>query len=207
MQFEVVPYVLQGDLLEVVTANLFEPHLEERLEGLTGRQIQLLVSTPTAIRETLKRSEGTAQVLQRWEELKQEEKGKGEEHSVLDGVPAALPAVQQADTYSRRAARVGFDWAEPDGVADKVREEIAEVEAATTPEEREAELGDLLFAVINWARWLKVDPETALRQANARFAHRFRGVERIAREQGLDMKTLTIDELEALWQNAKLYDE
>jgi tetrapyrrole methylase family protein/MazG family protein len=149
----------------------------------------------------------TAQVLQRWEELKREEKGKGEEHSVLDGVPVALPAVQQADTYSRRAARVGFDWTDPDGVVDKVREEIAEVEAATTPEEQEAELGDLLFAVVNWARWLKVDPETALRQANARFARRFRGVERMAREQGLDMKTLTIDELEALWQNVKLYDK
>ncbi len=151
--------------------------------------------------------EGTAQVLQRWEELKQEEKGQGEQHSVLDGVPTALPAVQQADTYSRRAARVGFDWSDPDGVVDKIREEIAEVEAATTPEEREAELGDLLFAVVNWARWLKVVPETALRQASARFARRFRGVERMVREQGLDMKTLSIDELEALWQNVKLYDE
>jgi len=144
---------------------------------------------------------GTEEVLQRWEELKREE--KGEEHSVLDGVPAALPAVQQADTYSRRAARVGFDWAEPSGVADKVREEIVEVEAAITPEDRERELGDLLFATINWARWLEVDPETALRKANARFARRFRAVERMAREQGLDMTVLAIDELEALWQESK----
>ncbi|MCP4538591.1 MAG: nucleoside triphosphate pyrophosphohydrolase [Chloroflexi bacterium] len=151
--------------------------------------------------------EGTEQVLQRWEELKQEEKGRGDEHSVLDGVPVALPAVQQADTYSRRAARVGFDWTEPESVVDKVREEIAEIEAATTPEEQEAEVGDLLLAVVNWARWLQVDPETALRQANARFARRFRGVERMAREQGLDMKTLTVDELEAMWQKVKLYDE
>jgi MazG family protein len=144
-------------------------------------------------------------VLQRWEELKREE--RGDEHSVLDGVPAVLPAVQQADAYSRRAARVGFDWAEPSGVADKVREEIAEVETATTPEDQERELGDLLFAMINWARWLKVDPETALRQANARFARRFRRVERMAREQGLDMTALVIDELEALWQEAKLNDK
>ncbi|MCP4594804.1 MAG: MazG family protein, partial [bacterium] len=72
---------------------------------------------------------GTGEVLQRWEELKREEKGKGPQHSTLDGVPAALPAVQQADTFSRRAARVGFDWSDPDGVADKVREEMAEVEA------------------------------------------------------------------------------
>ena len=148
---------------------------------------------------------GTGEVLQRWEELKREEKGK--QHSTLDGVPAALPAVQQADTYSRRAARVGFDWSNPGSVADKVREEMAEVEAATTPEELEAELGDLLFAVVNWARWLKVDPETALRQASNRFARRFRGVERVARERGLEMAALTIDEMEVLWQQVKLSDE
>ena len=144
---------------------------------------------------------GTGEVLQRWEELKREE--KGDDSSVLDGVPMALPALQQADTYSQRAARVGFDWADPSGVADKIREEIAEVEAATTLEEREAELGDLLFAVVNWARWLGVDPETALRKASTRFSRRFRGVERMARERGLDMAALTIDELEALWQEAK----
>ena len=148
--------------------------------------------------------QGTEEVLRRWEELKREE--KGEERSVLDGVPAALPALQQADTYGQRAARVGFDWPEVEGVVAKIREEMAEVEAATTPEEKEAELGDLLFAVVNWARWLKVDPETALRQANARFARRFRDVERVARERGLDLTTLTIDELELLWQEAKLND-
>jgi tetrapyrrole methylase family protein/MazG family protein len=145
---------------------------------------------------------GTAEVLRRWEELKRQE--KGEERSVLDGVPAALPALQQADTYSRRAARVGFDWTEPGGVAKKIREEIAEVEAATTREEREMELGDLLHAVVNWARWLDVDPEAALRQANARFARRFRGVEQIVRERGLDMAALTMDKLEELWQSVKV---
>lgn len=146
---------------------------------------------------------GTEEVLQRWEELKREEKGEREEHSVLDSVPVALPAVQQADTYSRRAARVGFDWTDPSGVTAKVREEIAEVEAAATPEERETELGDLLFAVVNWARWLEVDPETALRKASARFASRFRGVEQITRERGQKMATLALDELEALWQQVK----
>jgi tetrapyrrole methylase family protein/MazG family protein len=145
---------------------------------------------------------GTQEVLQRWEELKREE--KGEQRSVLDGVPAALPAVQQADTYSRRAARVGFDWTELHGVVEKVREEMAEVEAAVTPEEREAEVGDLLFAVVNWARWLGVDPETALRKASARFARRFRGVEQAIRERQLDVTALTMDELEALWQEVKL---
>jgi len=149
--------------------------------------------------------QGTQEVLQRWEALKREE--KGEQRSVLDGVPAALPALQQADTYSRRAARVGFDWAEASGVADKIREEMAEVEAASNPEEQAAELGDLLFAAVNWARWLGVDAETALRKANARFAHRFRSMERVARERGLDMAALPMDELEALWQEVKSYGE
>ena len=149
--------------------------------------------------------EGTGEVLRRWEELKREEKGG--ERSVLDGVPAVLPALLQADTYGRRAARVGFDWTEAGGVTDKIREEIIEVEAAATPGEKEAELGDLLFAVVNWARWLEVDPEAALRRANARFARRFRGVERMARERGLDMLALTIDELELLWREAKLNDK
>jgi len=143
----------------------------------------------------------TSEVLQRWEQLKQEERGSG--RSALEGVPRALPALQQADTYSRRASRVGFDWPHVNGVADKVREEIAEVEAADTQAEREAEVGDLLFAVVNWARWLSVEPETALRKANARFARRFHAMERMLEERGADMVQLTIDELEALWQEAK----
>ncbi|MGD8245114.1 MAG: nucleoside triphosphate pyrophosphohydrolase [Anaerolineae bacterium] len=145
--------------------------------------------------------EGTLEVLHNWEELKREE--KGDRSSVLDGVPSALPALQQADTYGQRVARVGFDWADVSGVADKVREELAELESAPTQEHQEAELGDLLFAVANWARWLGVDPETALRRANARFARRFRSVESAARERGLDIEELSIDELEALWQEAK----
>jgi tetrapyrrole methylase family protein/MazG family protein len=144
---------------------------------------------------------GSGEVVRRWEQLKRQE--KGEERSVLDGVPVALPALQQADTYSRRAARVGFDWSDPASVADKVREEMAEVEAAAMPEAREAEVGDLLFAVVNWARWLDVDPEAALRQANGRFARRFRAMEHVARERGLDMTALDMDTLEALWQGAK----
>jgi tetrapyrrole methylase family protein/MazG family protein len=145
--------------------------------------------------------EGTQEVLHNWEELKREEKGR--RSSVLDGVPEALPALQQADTYGRRVARVGFDWPDVTGVVEKVREEVAELESASTPEHQEAELGDLLFAVANWARWLAVEPETALRKANARFADRFRHLEREARDRAFDIAELSIDELEALWQEAK----
>jgi tetrapyrrole methylase family protein/MazG family protein len=144
---------------------------------------------------------GTQEVLHHWDELKREEKGR--RSSVLDGIPAALPALQLADTYGQRVARVGFDWSDVSGVARKVREELAELEGAPTRERQEAELGDLLFAVANWARWLGVDPETALRKANARFGRRFRWLERAARERGLDIAKLSIDELEEIWQEAK----
>jgi len=145
--------------------------------------------------------QGTVEVLHNWEELKREE--KEERTSMLESVPAALPALQQAHTYGRRVARVGFDWHDVAGVVEKVREEMAELEAASGRERQEAELGDLLFAVANWARWLGVDPETALRKANARFARRFGHLEREAEERGLDLAQLSIDELEVLWHAAK----
>jgi tetrapyrrole methylase family protein/MazG family protein len=143
----------------------------------------------------------TRDVLQNWEALKHEE--KQERESVLDGVPAALPALQQADTYGQRVARVGFDWSDVAGVVAKVREEMAELQAASSQERQEAELGDLLFAVANWARWLGVDPESALRSANARFARRFAHLEREARQRNVDLHDFSIEELEAFWQAAK----
>ncbi len=145
---------------------------------------------------------GTAEeVLHRWEHLKaQERAGEG---SVLDGVSPALPALLQAHIYGERAARVGFDWSDAAEVAEKVREELAEVEAARTPAEVEAEVGDLLFAVANWARHLGVEPETALRAANARFARRFRALEALARERGLDLSGMTLAEMDRLWEEVK----
>jgi tetrapyrrole methylase family protein/MazG family protein len=149
--------------------------------------------------------EDTGEVLHNWEELKREE--KGERESILEGVPRALPALQQAHTYGQRVARVGFDWPDVDGVIAKVHEEIAELKRAATTERQEAELGDLLFAVANWARWLGVDPETALRKANARFAGRFAHLERTAEEQAVDIADLTIAELDAFWEEAKESEE
>jgi tetrapyrrole methylase family protein/MazG family protein len=145
--------------------------------------------------------EDTGEVLRNWEELKHTE--KQERDSLLDGVPDALPALQQAHTYGERVARVGFDWSDAAGVVEKVEEEMAELGAASTRERQEAELGDLLFAVANWARWLGVDPESALRKANARFARRFSHLEREARKRGGELGEFSIDELEAFWQAAK----
>jgi tetrapyrrole methylase family protein/MazG family protein len=150
---------------------------------------------------------GVGEVLANWEKIKHAEKTgeRGEEMTgpALADAPPALPALAQAQAYGRKAARVGFDWPDVGGVVDKVREELAEVEAASTPEERAAEMGDLLFAAVNWARWLNVDAETALREANARFANRFAAVEAQARAQGADMRQMGLEELDALWETAK----
>lgn len=144
---------------------------------------------------------GADEVLNRWERLKEQERaGEG---SMLDGVSLAQPALLQAYVYGERVARVGFDWSRAAEVAEKVREELAEVEAARTPEEVEAEIGDLLFAIANWARHLGVEPETALRKANARFAARFRALEAMARERGMDLSGMTLAEMDRLWEEVK----
>ncbi len=147
---------------------------------------------------------GAEQVIRNWELLKAQEREENHKAgSLLDGVPKALPALAQADAYGRRAARVGFDWPDASGVVAKIHEEIAELQAAADAETQVAELGDLLFAVVNWARWLDVDPEAALREANARFARRFAYIETEVRRRGLDLTQMNMDALEALWQEAK----
>jgi len=144
-------------------------------------------------------------VLLNWEKLKAAERAENgnNEAGSLDGVALALPALIQAQEYQDRAARVGFEWPEIQGVYEKVAEEIAEVQAATSQAEHTAELGDLLFAVVNLARWLKVEPESALREANQRFRQRFAHIEAAARAEGRAVSDLSLDEMEALWQAAK----
>ena len=144
-------------------------------------------------------------VLRNWERLKAEERaanGKAEA-SLLDGVGSTLPALLQAEQYQRRAAHVGFDWPDVQGVLDKLDEELQEVHTARDGSERYNEIGDLLFAVVNLARWYKIEPESALREANRRFRLRFGYIERQAREQGRAITDLSLDEMEALWQAAK----
>lgn len=148
---------------------------------------------------------GAGEVIRNWEQLKAEErKHKPQtDNGVLGSVPPGLPALAQAETYQKRAARVGFDWPDVSGVKAKIAEEVAEIETATHPDEQGREMGDLLFAVVNWSRWLKIDPETALREANARFAARFAQMEAAVRAQGRELNALTLDELDALWEQAK----
>lgn len=148
--------------------------------------------------------EGVQGVLANWEKLKEKERGKKKDgKGLLDGVPVALPALSQAQEYQDRAARVGFDWPEVEGVLEKIVEEIEEVKRATDEKELAAEIGDVLFALVNLARWKKVDAESVLRETNRKFKKRFTYVEKGAKKQGRDLSALTLDEMESLWQEAK----
>jgi tetrapyrrole methylase family protein/MazG family protein len=151
-------------------------------------------------------------VLQNWEKIKEDErrklalsntKGKKEEKGLLDGVPVALPALIRAQEYQDRAARVGFDWPEIGGVLEKIREEIDEVKQSENPEELSAELGDLFFAMVNLARWKKVDAESALRGTNMKFKKRFAHVEQGAKKQGRNLSDMTMEEMDAFWNEGK----
>jgi len=146
-------------------------------------------------------------VLRNWEVLKEREKrargGATAAASVLDGIPPALPALARSQKIQTRAARTGFDWPDIEGVFAKLDEEVAEVRAAFTAGEKRAELGDVLFVVVNLARWLGADAETALREANERFGRRFRGVEQLAVARGLELPALSFEELDTLWNEAK----
>ena len=148
-----------------------------------------------------------AQQTVAWEGFKAAERAAAGQQGTLDGVARALPALTRAAKLGKRAARVGFDWPDASGVRAKLDEEIGEFEATLKDGEgrarQEDELGDVLFAVANWARHLGLDPEAALRSSNAKFERRFARMEVLAREQGKALDSLDLDAWEALWARAK----
>lgn len=150
------------------------------------------------------KADSAEQVAQNWEQIKLKEKDGN--HSVLGGVPAALPALVKAFRIQEKVANVGFDWENPYDVWAKVEEEYHEVEHEIANKDHEAlegEFGDLLFAVINAARLYNINPENALERTNRKFISRFNYIEKMASEQGLNVRDLTLDQMEELWQQAK----
>jgi len=150
------------------------------------------------------------EVKQRWEEIKAQERAnkarEPEQLSLLDDVPAVLPALSRAAKLQKRASQVGFDWPSALPVVDNVREELDEVLEAMADNDAEGiaeEVGDLLFAAVNLARHLKVDPESALRAANSKFERRFRFIEQALRDTQRPMEDCTLEEMDALWGEAK----
>lgn len=166
-----------------------------------------------------KRAKDATEVLKNWEQIKAEERraqksqqGTGSSErsqapaSLLDGIPHTLPAVMQGYQLTRRASRIGFDWDDVEGVIAKLQEELRELGAARTArssEQIEDELGDVLFAAVNLARFLKVDPEIALKRTNAKFISRFKEMERLARASGRALADVPRSEMELLWERAK----
>lgn len=143
------------------------------------------------------------EVNKQWEQIKS---GKRNDGSILDGVSESLSALVIAEKYSRKASDVGFDWEDVSDIITKIQEEIAELNEAITREDAkniEDEIGDILFSVVNLARFLKVHPELALRKTIKKFSRRFRYIEREVKECEKKMKDLSLDELEALWVEAK----
>ena len=152
------------------------------------------------------KTDDVSQVLTNWENIKKGEKHGEAARSALDGVPPALPALLKAQRTQAKAARVGFDWRDSSGAFAKVEEEFAELKEAVATGDRAAiedEMGDVFFSLVNTCRFLKVDAEDAVSAATAKFAKRFRAVEKEAAARGLDMKSCTIEELDALWDEVK----
>jgi tetrapyrrole methylase family protein/MazG family protein len=147
------------------------------------------------------KAESAEEVAHNWEELKREEREAGT--SMLTSLPTQMPALSYSQAIQRRAAQVGFDWKEAEDVIEKLVEEIKELRQADTHEEKEQEFADLLFTLVNIARRMGIESESALREANRRFYQRFTYMEELCRQRGLNLSKLSLGELDALWEEAK----
>ncbi|MEI7901253.1 MAG: nucleoside triphosphate pyrophosphohydrolase [bacterium] len=175
--------------------------LDDVAEALTEKLIR---RHPHVFGDAVVASSG--QVLRNWEAIKQTEKGKRPDRSALDGVPVTLPALLKAQRTQFKAARVGFDWEDATGATEKIAEELAELSEAVAAGDRQKmteEMGDLLFSVVNYCRFIDVDAESALEGTNKKFSRRFREVERRFREQGKTLKACTLAEMDAVWDAVK----
>jgi MazG family protein len=146
------------------------------------------------------------EVLKNWERLKRKENTKKQRKSILSGIPNTLPALLNALKIQSVVSRVGFDWENPEGVIDKIKEEVLEVEEAMdgkNKDQMEDEIGDLFFSVVNLARLLKIDPEAALRRTNKKFAQRFFEIEKVAKERSIGLSEMPMNEKDRIWEDAK----
>ncbi|WP_456267181.1 nucleoside triphosphate pyrophosphohydrolase [Kushneria sp. AK178] len=184
------------DIVHVLTAKMIARHPHVFPDGHLGSRRQGVAAVDV----------DTSQVNRGWEARKADEREAREATSHLDDIPLALPALSRAAKLSSRASRAGFDWPDHRGALEKIREELAELEAEIETGHQanmNAELGDLLFAVVNLARHLKIDPEQALRGTGQRFERRFRHVEGAVRESGQAIDATDLETLEHYWQAAK----
>ena len=183
------PEHLQEELGDVLLQVVFHARMEEEQGGFDLDDVTV---------------SGSGEVLQNWEELKKREKHQTTAADSVDSVARSLPGLWRAEKIQKKAAKVGFDWPDVSGALEKLREEAGELEEAVREDTNVAEeLGDLLFAAVNVARFVKVDPEDALSVACDKFARRFRQVEASAAAQGKTLDEMTLAEMDRLWDEAK----
>jgi tetrapyrrole methylase family protein/MazG family protein len=171
----------------------------ELADVLTGINTKLIHRHPHVFGS--KKVKDVEEVRHNWEVLKQAERETGT--SMLASVPRQMPALSYSQEVQRRVVQVGFDWADIDGVVDKLAEEVSEFKQAESQEQKALEFGDLLFTLVNFARRLGVDSEAALREANRKFYRRFSYMEEVCHQRGLNLNQLSFDEQNALWEEAK----
>jgi MazG family protein len=175
--------------------------LEAVADGITQKMLR---RHPHVFGTDAERAAGAAEGS--WDRIKAEERAESADNSALAGVAGTLPALKRAQKLGKRAAGVGFDWADRQGVEDKIREEMAELDEAAKSgceDSIEAELGDLLFSIVNLARHLRADPEKALRRANSKFERRFRDMEAALENSGRRLPEESLEALDAAWNAAK----
>ncbi|MFW6125906.1 MAG: nucleoside triphosphate pyrophosphohydrolase [Chloroflexota bacterium] len=170
--------------------------IEEVVRGINSKLVR---RHPHVFGEV--RAKSAAEALVTWNAMKREEKERGE--SILSGIPKAMPALAYAQAVQRRAAQVGFDWEEAKDIIDKLAEEVAEVKSAGDHRHMVREFGDLLFTLANIGRRLHIDLEPALREANKRFHDRFSHMEQACLERGVSLESLSLEEQDRLWEEAK----
>ncbi|MGM0428761.1 MAG: nucleoside triphosphate pyrophosphohydrolase [Pseudomonadota bacterium] len=196
-----------GDLLFQVVfyAQLAREEQQFELDDIAAHTAGKLINRhPHVFGTDAERNLSDAEIKTQWEQIKQQERTKKDaKGSVFDDIPSQLPSILKAAKLQKRAASVGFDWTESEPVYAKVDEEIEEVKEATDQDHIEEEIGDLLFAVVNLARHKQVNPEAALQRANEKFKSRFQNIEQRLSEQGKHATDCNLNELEALWQQAK----
>lgn len=201
------------ELGDVLLQVVFHSRIEEEKGGFAFADVvdgickKLVVRHPHVFGEMT--VDGTGQVLQNWDAIKRQTKGGKTQAELLDGVPRSLPALMRAAKVQNRAKRVGFDWPEIAGALGALEsetEEFKEALASESPAAIEEELGDLLFSAVNVSRFLHVDAEQALTASTDKFIRRFARVEELAKNRGIDLAAASLDEMDALWDEAKRLD-
>ena len=201
------------ELGDVLLQTVFQALLREEkgefnvADALNGVSDKLVRRHPHVFGDVSVR--GADDVLRNWEQIKKREKkdGDGAPRSAIAGVPAALPSLLRAQRVQAKAARVGFDWPDKDGPQAKIAEELGELDEAVKGGDAakiEDEMGDVLFSIVNLCRFLKVDAETTLRKAVDKFSNRFQAIEKMAQADGVDMRNLSLAELDRYWDKAKV---